>query len=87
MTKQKPDLVLDRLGTHLFKVTRKDGTSFLKWDWDKLLQEVRDATLKYEVTNVAKDVVTDLNDAIVVAKDLIKETEAKVKRTRKKKEV
>lgn len=40
MAKQQPDIVIDRLGTHLFKVTRKDGTSRLSWDWDKLLEEV-----------------------------------------------
>ena len=63
MTKKQPDLRIHRLGTHLFNVTRKDGSAFLKWDWDALLKEVQEAT------------------------SLVAVTEAKVKRTRKKKEV
>lgn len=62
MKTQKSDIVIDRLGTHLFKITRKDGTNSLSWDWNKLLEEVREAT------------------------SLLKVTETKVKRTRKKKE-
>lgn len=63
MTKQKPDLIIDKLGTHLFRCTHKDGRQSLKWDWDTLLKQVQEAT------------------------SLVAVTEAKVKRTRKKKEV
>lgn len=45
MTKKpQPDLVIDKLGTHLFRVTRKDGTQKLSWAWDVLLKEVQEAT-------------------------------------------
>lgn len=43
-TKEKPDLSITRLGTHLFRVDRKNGTSFLKWDWDVLEKEIVEAT-------------------------------------------
>ena len=43
-TKEKPDLSIIRLGTHLFRIDRKDGTSFLKWDWDVLEKEIIEAT-------------------------------------------
>lgn len=69
MAKQTPDIVIDRLGTHLFKVTRKDGTNWLKWDWDKLLEEVQSATA----------------GKTVAKKDLVKETETKVTKARAKK--
>lgn len=41
---QVPDLTITKLGNHLFRVDRKDGSSFLKWDWDNLLAEVIVAT-------------------------------------------
>lgn len=69
MAKQQPDLRIDRLGTHLFQVTRKDGSNFLKWDWDKLLEEVQAATSGKTVAKI----------------DLVKETETKVIKSRTKK--
>lgn len=69
MAKQQPDLRIDRLGTHLFQVTRKNGSNFLKWDWDKLLEEVQAATAGKTVAKI----------------DLVKETETKVTKTRTKK--
>ena len=52
MTKQKPDLVIDKLGTHLFRCTYADGRQSFKWDWDKLLEEVQAATSLVNVTEV-----------------------------------
>lgn len=52
MTKQKPDLVITKEGTHLIKITRKDGFISFKWDWDKLLEEVQTATSLVNVTEV-----------------------------------
>lgn len=73
MTKPIPDLTINRLGTHLFQVTRKDGTSWLKWDWDQLLVEVIHATSN------------ETNEAAITKKNLVKETEKKVTKTRAKK--
>ena len=73
MTKPIPDLTINRLGTHLFQVTRKDGTSWLKWDWDQLLAEVIDATSGVVIEEKA------------AKKNLVKETEKKVTKSRAKK--
>ena len=62
---KQPDIVIDKLGTHLFRVTRKNGTSYLGWYWDVLLAEVQAAT----------------SSTI----DLVAATEAKLKKSRKKK--
>lgn len=70
MTKPIPDIVIDRLGTHLFKVTRKDGASWLKWHWETLEEEVRSAIAAYEGKGSKRSI--------------IEETEAKVKKTRAK---
>lgn len=74
MAKATPDIVIDRLGTHLFRVTRKDGTNWLSWDWDVLLKEVQAATIG-EATPAKK----------TAKKNLDKETETKVAKTRVKK--
>ena len=51
MTKKpQPDLVIDKLGTHLFRCTYKDGSQSLKWNWDVLLKEVQEATNIVNVT-------------------------------------
>lgn len=43
--KPRPDIVIEKLGTHLMKVTNNHtGTSTLRWNWDALLDEVRAAT-------------------------------------------
>ena len=75
MTKEQPDIRIDRLGTHLFNVTRKDGSSFLKWHWESLEAEVKVAIANYESKKVHKTSKIDL----------VKETEAKVTKTRAKK--
>lgn len=77
MAKQEPSIVIDKLGTHLMRVTNNHtGEITLKWDWDKLLAEVSAIGLPTEkvVGKVEK----------VKKKDLVKETEAKVKKTRAK---
>lgn len=58
MAKQQPDLRIDRLGTHLFQVTRKNGSNFLRWDWDKLLEEVQAATTTVSKMNLVKETET-----------------------------
>lgn len=78
MAKQQPDLVIDRLGTHLFRVTRKNGSVSFKWDWDKLLAEVQSATSGALVKAGTKK-------KAVAKKDLVKETETKVAVSRTKK--
>lgn len=52
MTKKpQPDVVIEKLGTHLLKVTNNHtGNSTLKWNWDALLEEVRAATGIINVT-------------------------------------
>ena len=35
-------------GTHLTVITHEDGKTELKWDWDALVSEVRNACLKAE---------------------------------------
>ena len=82
MTKPVPDLRIDRLGTHLFRVTRKDGTSWLKWDWDKLLEEVQAATdIVIEQKPAKKNIVTETEKK--VAKTRAKKTDAAVKEVKK----
>lgn len=76
MTKQQPDLRIDRLGTHLFQVTRKDGSNFLKWDWDKLLEEVQVATTTVSKKNLVKETETK------VIKSRAKKAEEKVSPTK-----
>ena len=94
MTKQPPDLRIDRLGTHLFQVTRKNGSSFLKWDWDKLLEEVQAATADRKVQYVdagdltpeeATKLVKKVSKAVKAKTNLVKDTEAKVAKARAKK--
>ena len=111
MAKQQPSIVIDKLGTHLLRVTNNHtGQVDLKWDWDKLLEEVQAATsidvtidaevvkgLKKKGINVKKEVTqalakeglnADINvkPAKKAAKrDLVKETETKVTKTRAKK--
>lgn len=49
--KPHPDIVIEKLGTHLLKVTdNHTKTSTLKWNWDVLLEEVRAATGIVSVT-------------------------------------
>ena len=62
MAKQKPDVVITKGKHTLITTNNHTGEVSIKWDWDKLLEEVKEAT------------------------GLIKVTETKVKRTRKKKE-
>jgi hypothetical protein len=82
MTKPVPDIVIDRLGTHLFRVTRKDGTSWLRWDWDRLLEEVRAATsIVIEQKPSKKNIVAETEEK--VAKSRAKKTDAVVKETKK----
>ena len=82
MAKQAPDLRIDRMGTHLFQVTRKDGSNFLRWDWNKLLEEVRVAT-----SGVPAKAKAEPKKKTTAKKDLVKETEAKVTKSRAKKVV
>ena len=52
-TKPQPDIVIEKLGTHLMKVTNNHtGTSTLRWNWDALLEEVRSATGIVNITEV-----------------------------------
>jgi len=82
MTKPVPDIVIDRLGTHLFRVTRKDGTSWLKWDWDRLLEEVQAATsIVIEQKPAKKSIVAETEKK--VTKSRAKKTDAVVKETKK----
>jgi len=92
MAKQQPSIVIDKLGTHLLRVTNNHtGQVDLKWDWDKLLEEVRAATggqIKGVSANPLKGsrviVKDDLTKAAKAKKDLVKETEAKVSKSRTK---
>lgn len=71
MAKQTPDLVINR-GTHLTTCLNTCTGEFkLAWDWDKLLEEVQAAT----------------SGKVVAKKNLVKETESKVTKTRTKKTV
>ena len=82
MTKPVPDIVIDRLGTHLFRVTRKDGTSWLKWDWDRLLEEVQAATsIVIEQKPSKKNIIVETEKK--VAKSRAKKTDAAVKEVKK----
>lgn len=64
---QMPDIVIEK-GNHTFITTNNHtGEKSVKWDWDKLLEEVQAAT------------------AGVGTKDIVAETEKKVRKTRKKK--
>lgn len=53
-------------GTHLTVTHNDNGTADMKWNWDKLLEEVQAAIA-------------------TVSTNLVEVTEAKVKKTRKKK--
>lgn len=53
-------------GSHLIVTHNNDGSVDMKWNWDKLLEEVQVATA-------------------VKSRDLVAETEVKVKKTRSKK--
>lgn len=49
--KPKPDLEIIKLGTHLLKVVNNHtGEESLKWNWDVLLEEVKQATGIVSVT-------------------------------------
>lgn len=62
MIRKKPDIVITKGKHTLITTNSHTGEVSIKWDWDKLLEEVREAT------------------------NLVKVTETKIKRTRKKKE-
>ena len=52
MTKQKPDVVITK-GKHTLVTTNNHtGEVSIKCDWDKLLEEVREATGLIKVTEV-----------------------------------
>lgn len=57
-------------GNHLTVTNNKDGSVSLVWDWDALVKEVQEAINNYKPENVIKDIIT--------------ETEIKVKKTRSK---
>lgn len=89
MAKQKPDIVLERMGSHLIKVTNNNtGATTFMWDWDKLLDEVKEATRNNQVRYIEINDKLDAADkeATKLVK-LVDEVTKKVKRTRKKKEV
>lgn len=58
-------------GSHLTVTTHPDGRTELEWDWDALCRDVQQA-----IASVSQP-----------KRDLISETEAKVKKTRAKKTV
>lgn len=73
MTAQTPSIVIDKLGTHLLRVTNNHtGAVTLKWHWDTLLEEVQASCAAFE------------RGEKPVTKDLVKETEAKVTKSRTK---
>lgn len=81
-------------GKHLTVTTRADGSVDLKWDWDALLKEVQAATADRTVHYLdvgdlspaeATKLVKKITKAVAAKKDLVKETEAKVTKTRAKK--
>ena len=63
MVKKKPDIVITKGKHTVITKNNHTGEVSIKWDWNKLLEEIKEAT------------------------NLVKVTETKVKRTRKKKEV
>lgn len=70
---QTPAIVIDKLGTHLFRVTNNATNEVsLKWHWESLEAEVKVACAEYLAKQSKK------SDKI----DLVKETEAKVTKTR-----
>lgn len=75
--KQKPDLTIIKLGNHLFEVTRKDGSSFLKWDWDVLQDDVNKAMINHLLDKTLVE-VNKLDS-------LVTKTETILKKSRKKK--
>lgn len=61
MVKKKPDIVITKGKHTLITKNNHTGKISIEWDWDKLLEEIKEAT------------------------NLVKVTETKVKRIRKKK--
>ena len=49
-----PDLV--KVGSHLTVSTYSDGRTELKWDWDALVKEVREACASAELANMKPSV-------------------------------
>lgn len=81
MKRQTPSIVIDRLGTHLNRITNNHtGQVTLSWDWDRLLAEVRAAT-----SGTPAKVKAAPKKPTAAKKDLVKETETKVAKTRVKK--
>ena len=79
---------------HLTVTARSDGSVDLKWDWDALLKEVQAATADRKLHYVdvgdlspaeATKVVKKATKAVKAKKDLVKETEVRVTKTRAKK--
>lgn len=69
-------------GKHLTVTIRTDGSVDLKWNWDKLLEEVQAATAG-GIKGVSAIPVK--GKRVTVKKDLVKETESKVTKSRAKK--
>lgn len=70
---QAPSIVIDKLGTHLFRVTNNVTNEVsLKWHWPSLEAEVNVACAEYLAKQSTKS----------AKKDIVKETEVKVTKTR-----
>ena len=55
-------------GSHLTVTTFPDGRSELKWDWDALVKEVREACASVELTNMKPAVKTKSKKSVVKTK-------------------
>ena len=61
-----PDLV--KVGSHLTVSTYSDGRTELKWDWDALVKEVREACASVELANMKPAVKAKSKKSVVKTK-------------------
>jgi hypothetical protein len=61
-----PDLV--KVGSHLTVSTYSDGRTELKWDWDALVKEVREACASVELANMKPAVKAKSKKSVVKSK-------------------
>ena len=55
-------------GSHLTVTTFPDGRSELKWDWDELVNEVREACASVELANMKPAVKAKSKKSVVKSK-------------------
>lgn len=76
-------------GSHLIVTHNNDGSVDMKWNWDKLLEEVQAATNGKLKTDIV-ELMDKVSDGVIQMENITKQnivavTEAKVKKSRSKK--